>query len=50
MGLAPADVDRLSLAQYIAVCEGWRLAHGGEEKPEPPTADEYYRLTGKRRR
>ncbi len=48
MGLAPSAVDRLSLAQYLAACEGWRLAHGGEEKPEAPSAEEYHRIVGRR--
>lgn len=50
MGLSPADVDRMSLAQWIAVSDGWARAHDrGEDKPEPPTAEEYWALVSKRR-
>lgn len=49
MGISPADVDRMSLAQWLAICDGWEKAHGGGDEPEPLTADDYYRITGKRR-
>lgn len=50
MGLSPADVDRMSLAQWIAVSDGWARAHDrGEDKPEPPTAEEYWALVSRRR-
>lgn len=50
MGLSPSDVDRMSLAQWIAVCDGWAKAHDtGQDKPEAPTSDEYWRLISQRR-
>lgn len=34
MGLAPAEVDGLSLWQYRAVLAGWALANGAEVEAE----------------
>lgn len=49
MGLSPADVRAMSMAEWIAVCDGWEHAHGGADKPEPPSAEEYWRLVSQRR-
>lgn len=49
MGISPAEVGQMSLAQWLAVCAGWEAAHGGSDEPEPMTAADYYRVTGKRR-
>lgn len=48
MGLSPIDVGQMTLAQYLAACAAWSRAHGGEEKIEPPTAEEYYQIVGVR--
>lgn len=32
----------MSLWQFAACVDGWNTAQGGEEKPEPPTPEEYY--------
>lgn len=50
MGLSTADVDAMSLAQWIAVTDAWREAHASpDEKPEAPSAEEYRRIVGNRR-
>lgn len=50
MGLSPADVKAMSLAEWLAVCDGWQHAHGGgDDKVEPPSAEEYYRLISQRK-
>lgn len=40
MGLAPVDVDRMSLWEFTACVDGWNRAHG-DGKPPPPTEDEF---------
>lgn len=43
MGVAPAVVDAMSLAQWIAAIDGWNRAHGsGRDTPPAPSDDEYY--------
>jgi hypothetical protein len=42
MGFAPEQVDRMSLWQFMACLDAWKAAHGVEDKPEAPTAEEYY--------
>lgn len=49
MGMTPADVRAMSLAEWIAACDGWERAHGDGDKPEAPSAEEYYRLISQRR-
>lgn len=35
MGFTPAQVDAMSLWQYLACLDGYRAAHSGQEKSEP---------------
>lgn len=39
MGIAPSEVDRMSLAQWAAVAKGWTRAHGESDKPDPMTPE-----------
>ncbi len=41
MGFTPEQVDRMSLWQFVACLDGWKAANGVEEKPEPPSAEEF---------
>lgn len=34
MGFTPEQVDRMTLWQFLAVVEGWRLGHGGKKPAE----------------
>jgi hypothetical protein len=43
MGLSPLDVDRMSLSQWLAVCDGWNAANGGEEAIEAPGREDVLR-------
>jgi len=31
----------MTLWQFAAAVDGWNRTHGGEEKPEPPTDEEF---------
>lgn len=37
MGLSPLDVDRMSLAQWLAAQDGWIRVHGEDAPPEMST-------------
>ncbi len=47
MGFAPDQVDRMSLWQFMACLDGWKAAHGVEEKPAPPSADEFHDMVSR---
>lgn len=47
MGFAPDQVDRMSLWQFIACLDGWKAANGAEDKPEPPSADEFHDMVSR---
>jgi hypothetical protein len=47
MGFAPADVDAMSLWQFLACLDGWKAANGVEEPPEPPSADEFHDMVSR---
>lgn len=32
----------MSLWEFVACLDGWKAAHGVEEKPQAPSADEFY--------
>lgn len=40
MGFSPAQVDQMSMWEFIACVEGWNKAHGSS-KPAPPSEDEF---------
>jgi hypothetical protein len=42
MGFSPRQVDEMSLWEFAACTDGFNRAHGGDEKPEPPTEAEFY--------
>ena len=47
MGFTPAEVGDMSLWQFGAVSDGWRLANGAEEKIQPPTDEEHDEMVAK---
>jgi hypothetical protein len=45
MGLSPAEVDEMSLAQFIAAADGWNRAHEDPDAPpEAPSDEEFDRV------
>ncbi len=46
MGLKPAEIAAMSLAEWIAVAEGWQEAHG---KPPAPSDEEFREMILKRK-
>lgn len=49
MGLTPRQVDALSIAEMVAMGEGFRAFHGAEDKPEEPDLGEFYRALAEAR-
>jgi len=41
MGFTPQQIDDMSLWQFMATLEGWRVANGAEPRIEPPSEDEF---------
>lgn len=37
----------MSLWQFAACLDGYNRAHGGEDKVEPPTPEEYYDMVSR---
>ncbi|NGM38222.1 hypothetical protein G4G93_30690 [Methylobacterium sp. DB0501] len=41
MGLTPREVDALTLPEMLAMLEGFRRFHGGEEETPAPSLDAF---------
>ena len=44
LGFTPRDIDGMTLAEFDACAEGWKRANGAEEKPEPPSDENFEKL------
>lgn len=42
--MSPEQVDKMSLWQYLAALDGWNRANGSNEKPGPPSDDDFDRV------
>lgn len=47
MGFTPREVDDMSLWELAACAAGYAKAHGAEDKPPAPTAEEHLALVEK---
>jgi len=45
MGFSPDEIGDMSLWQFTATLEGWRVANGASPNIQPPSAEEYYAWT-----
>lgn len=49
MGYTPAEVDAMSYWQFLACSDGYALAHGGKERTDPPSDEEFLAWADTRR-
>lgn len=47
IGIAPRDIDLLSLGEFISCVEGWNRVHGAPDKPEPPSEERFEKMLAK---
>lgn len=41
MGFAPSQIGAMSLWEYAACVDGFNRAHGGKQRPPPPSDEEF---------
>ncbi|UXN70892.1 hypothetical protein N8A98_06810 [Devosia neptuniae] len=42
--MTPRDMDAMSLWEFTAMVDGYKAANSSDEKPEAPSADEFYAM------
>lgn len=47
MGYTPAQVNDMSLWEFASCVSGYRRAHSPEERPEPPTPEEFDKMVAR---
>ncbi|UHC19192.1 hypothetical protein LRS73_17900 [Methylobacterium currus] len=50
MGLTPRQVDALTLPEMLAMLEGFRRFHGGEDEAPAPSLDAFLRALAEHER
>lgn len=45
--MSPKEVGDCSFWQFLCAVDGWKKAHGAEEKAQPPTPDEHDELVAR---
>ena len=44
MGFSPRHMDRISLAEYAAMMDGWNRSHGSDDKPEAMDENDFEQM------